>query len=446
MAGVVPVIGHAQVPLPSAIATALDSIPAEPYFSDVALALAATSDAVNVRTATLAAARTALVRAKAGFGVVAELEPSLEFERDLADPSDQGAWASDIDLSVSATYSRDAQAVARANLGVTNAEARLRDQLRDDLQRSLLALSARRLAERGLADAELEAALAEEALMAAAGAGTPAAELLALGVTLELANNAVEREQAALADAMDGAARLGLASAVPVSSSLLQGAASTLGALAPGAVADLGVMLPTVEEHVDARSLAHELALAVVQSSATPFNVLREVEVYGAYETSGFEVEGRAALTGGVPVVGSTLSWTNGVDDVGFVVGIGATLRLTDQTASQAAAAAQAVTAVQAAYASFLDAQVAGEVAARLAAELEFEDFALISLQLQTVQAQLGEARAMNAAERDVQRLVTAHRRAQDASERAWQRYVRSLVSYLGVTDAMWRNSVMEVR
>src|SRR5690606_25788286 len=148
-----------------------------------------------------------------------------------------------------------------------------------------------------------------------------------------------------------------------------------------------------------ARSLAHDLALAVVQSSATPFNVLREVEVYGAYETSGFEVEGRAALTGGVPVVGSTLSWTNGVDDVGFVVGIGATLRLTDQTASQAAAAAQAVTAVQAAYASFLDAQVAGEVAARLAAELEFEDFALISLQLQTVQAQLGEARAMNAAE-----------------------------------------------
>src|SRR5690606_4637091 len=116
------------------------------------------------------------------------------------------------------------------------------------------------------------------------------------------------------------------------------------------------------------------------------------------------------------------------------------------QTASQAAAAAQAVTAAQVAYAAFLDAQVAGEMAARLAAELEFEDFALISLQLQTVEAQLGEARATNAAERDVQRLVTAHRRAQDASARAWQRCVRSLVGYLGVTNAMWRNTVMEVR
>src|SRR5690606_35017369 len=94
------------------------------------------------------------------------------------------------------------------------------------------------------------------------------------------------------------ASGLGLTSAVPLTNALLEGAANGLLALAPAALVELGVAIPTPEEHVGARSLALELALAVAQSNATPFNVLREVEVYGAYETAGFEVEGRAALAG----------------------------------------------------------------------------------------------------------------------------------------------------
>lgn len=442
----VPAAVGAQPAMSAEVSTALALIAAEPYFADLALAFGATSDAVLERTAALAAARMALARAVAGFGVAAEAAPSLEFERDLADPVDQGAWETDIDLSVTASYRRDAVAVARAGLAVTTAEARLRDQLRDDLQRALLALSNARLADRGLADAVLAAEEAERTLAEAEEAGAPADELLALRVAVELATNAVEREAAASAAADEDEARLGLTTAVPIISTLLTGAERVLGDLAPGAITGLGLRVPSPEQHVGARSLAATLALALAQSNATTFNVLHEFEVYGTYETSGFEVEGRAALTGGVPLVGSTLSWTHGEDDVGFVVGVGATLRLDDQTATRAAEAARVVTAAQSAYASFLGGQVAAELAARRAAELEFEDFALTRLQLMSAQAQLEQARAAGSAQREVQRLVTAHRRAQDAAERAWQRYVRSLIGYLGVADAIWRDAVMEGR
>lgn len=442
--------GSAQGALPAEIAAAIALLPAEPYLSDLALALSATSDAVRERTAALDAARSSLRGAVTGFTVAAEANPTLEFERDLADPADLGAWGTDIDLSVTGTYRRDTQAVTRARLAGATAEARLRSQLRDDLQRSLVALSNMRLARRGLEDAVVAAAEAEVALREAESADAAPAELLSLRVAAQLASNAVEREQTALAEAAEGAARLGLASAAPLASTMLTGAGSTLVDLAPTAIAGTGLMVPAPEQHVRAKTLALELALAVGQSNATAFTVLHQIEVYGAYENSGFEVDGRAALSAGVPVIGSTVSWTNGADDIGFVVGVGATLRLSDATGSEAAAAALAVTAAQAAYASFLDAQVLSELAARQAAELEFEDFALTRLQLMNVEAQLEQAleqpRATSATERELQRLVTAHRRAQDAGERAWQRYVRSLVSYLGVVDAMWRTDVMEER
>jgi len=436
--------GLAQGAFPAEISTTMATLPAEPYFSDLALAFGATSAAVLERSAALGAALSTLGRAVAGFSVAAEVSPTLEFERDLADPTDQGAWGTDIDLGVTATYRSDTQAVARARLAAVGAEARLRVQLRDDLQRSLLALSNMRLAERGLADAVVAAGEAEVALREAEVSEAGAEELLSLRIAAALAANAVEREQAALAVATEAAARLGLASAVPTTSTLFTGGDRPLKDLAPTAILGMGVTVPTPEQHVRARTLSLELALAVARSNNSAFTVLRELEVYGDYENAGFEVEGRAALASGVPEIGSTVSWTNGVDDVGFVVGVGATLRLTDATVPDAAAAALAVTAAQAAYGAFLDAQVGDELAAQRAAALEFEDFALTRLQLMTVEAQLEQARATSASDREVQRLASAHRRAQDATERAWQRYVRSLVSYLGVADALWRTAVME--
>lgn len=440
-----PSSGAAQTALPAELASAVSSLPAEPYFGDLALALGATSADVADRAAALGASRAARARAAAGLSFAGEASPIIEFERDLADPTDQGAWGTDIDLSVGVSYRRDAQALARAGLAVTVAEARLNDQARDDLQRSLLALSTMRLAQRDLEDAAQAAAQAAAAVAEAEARGAAAVDLMPLRIAVELASNAVEREQAAVATAADAAARLGLTTAVPPASTLLEDG-RTLGALAPSSLTRTLMTVPTPEQHGRARTLSSELAVAVARANGTPFDVVREIEVYGAYENAGFEIQTRAALATGVPVIGSTLSWTNGSDDVGFVVGVGATLKVTDATAATAAAASQAVSEARALYAAFLDAQVSSELAARRAAEREFEDFALTSLQLMSAQALVSEARAAGASERELQRLATAHRRAQDATERAWQRYVRSLVSYLGVADATWRSVVMEER
>ncbi|HET8984333.1 MAG TPA: hypothetical protein VFN03_01115, partial [Trueperaceae bacterium] len=274
----------------------------------------------------------------------------------------------------------------------------------------------------------------------------------------------VERAQAGAAAAAAAAARLGLGDAArlglgdaaplaggplapgPVTSALLTGASSALGDLSPAAMVAHLVKVPTPEQHSEARLLALRLTLATAESAATAFTVLRELEVYGAYENTGFEVESRVALVTGVPLVGAGVSWTNGEADVGFTVGIGATLRVTDSTGREAAAAAQAVTVAHADYAAFLDAQVAAEFAARRMADLDFEEFGLERLQWRLIESQLAAAEVEDASEREVQRLATALGRAQDATERAWQRYVRSLVSYLGVVDAMWRADVMEER
>jgi hypothetical protein len=428
----------------------LADLPSEPFFTDLAVALGATSDAVRERQAAVVTARTNLARATLGLEVVALAAPTLEFERDLADPADQGAWEPDIDVSLEATYRRDAQAVLRARLALTNAEILLRDQVRADLQRALLALSAERLDARSLSEAESAAAEAATALEAAEASGATAEELLPLQLAAELAANAVERARAEGLASAAAAARLGLGGSAPrsgpLTSALVGSEDHTLDALSPRSIVALLVTVPTPEQHAEARALALRLTLATAQSNATAFSVLRELEVYGAYENTGFEVESRVALVTGVPLVGAGVSWTNGEADVGFTVGIGATLRVTDATGREAAAAARAVTEAHAAYAAFLDAQVAAEAAARSMADLDFEEFGLTRLQWLLAEGQLAAAEAEGASEREVQRLATARERAQDATERAWQRYVRSLVGYLGVVDAMWRADVMEER
>ena len=436
---------HAQTSLATDAATLLVALPAEPYLSDLAVALSATSDAVRERHAAVTTARATLNRVVAGLSVTAQAAPKLEFERDLTDPSDQGAWETDIDVSIDAAYRRDTQAITRARLALATAESRLRDQLRADLQRALLALSAQRLDARSASDAELAAEEALGALRAAEQGGATDDELLTVRITAELALNAVERAHADALAASEAAALLGLAASAPVSSVLVTGPTGTLRDLSPATLHATVLSVPAPEQHSRAQSLLLQMTLASAQANASAFTVLREIEVYGGYENRGFEADGRLALVTGVPLVGAGVSWTNGEDDVGFTVGVGATLRLTDATARDAAAAAQAVTDAQAEYAGFLDAQVAAELAARRAAELEFEEFGLARLQQQLLEDQLA-ANAENVDDRDLQRLNTAARRAQDATERAWQRYVRTLVNYLGIVDATWRADVLEER
>ncbi|HET8984258.1 MAG TPA: hypothetical protein VFN03_00740, partial [Trueperaceae bacterium] len=184
-------MASAQADGPFDTTTLLAGLPSQPYFADLAVALGATSDAVRERQSLVVAARTNLARAIAGFEVVGLAAPTLEFERDLADPTDQGAWETDIDVSIDATYRRDTRAVLRARLALLNAERQLRDQVRADLQRALLALSAARLDARSTAQAQLEAARAQAALTAAQTSGATDQALLQLRVAAELAVNAV---------------------------------------------------------------------------------------------------------------------------------------------------------------------------------------------------------------------------------------------------------------
>jgi hypothetical protein len=442
---------HAQAGQAPDTATLLAALPSTPYATDMATALGATSDAVRERQSAVVAARTNLARAIAGLEVVGLVAPALEFERDLTDPAAQGAWETDVDVSLDATYRRDTRAVLRARLALLNAQTQLRDQVRADLQRALLALSAARLDARSASQAEVAAEQARAALAEAETSGATEPELLQLRVAAELAANAVERAQVEAQAATAVAARLGLGDSAPLagaplSSAFVADGDHTLEGLSPASVVARLVTVPTPELHSEARALAVRLSLATAQANATAFTVLRELELYGAYENTGFEVESRVALVTGVPLVGAGVSWTNGETDVGFTVGIGATLRVSDATGREAAAAAEAVTEAHADYAAFLDAQVAAELAARRMADLEFEEFGLERLQWNLVESQLAAVEAEGAPQREVQRLTTALGRAQDATERAWQRYVRSLVNYLGVVDAMWRADVMEER
>src|SRR5690606_10714915 len=158
---------HAQTSLATDAATLLVAPPAEPYLSDLAVTLSATSDAVRERHAAVTTARTTLNRFVAGLTLTAQAPPTPAFERDPTAPSHQASWETDIDVSVDAAYRRDTQAVTRARLALATAESRLRDQLRADLQRALLALSAQRLDARSASDAELAAEEALGALRAA---------------------------------------------------------------------------------------------------------------------------------------------------------------------------------------------------------------------------------------------------------------------------------------
>lgn len=426
--------------------TAFAIIPAEPHRSDLAIALGATSDAVRERQATLVASRAALARARAGVSVVAQVAPGLEFERDLADPASTGAWETDIDVSLDATYRRDTVAILRARLAVATAEARLRDQLRDDLQRALLALSAERLDARALTAARDEADSARQAVIVAQQDGATEQELLPMRLAAELASVALERAQVEALTAVEARERLGLSGSVPFTSALLSDGPVTLADLSPAALRSTYVTVPTPERHSQATTLSLQFDIATAHANASAFSVLREIELYGAYENAGFEVESRVAMVTGVPLVGVGLSWTNGEDDVGFTVGLGATVRFTDSTNRDAAAATQAVDDARAAYAAFLDAQVDAELTARRAAELDYDEFGLLRLQQQLAEDELAAALAGGASEREIQRLTTVVRRSLDATERAWQRYVRSLVRYLGIVDATWRADVLEER
>lgn len=426
--------------------TAFALIPAEPHRSDFATALGATSDAVRERQATLAASRAALARVRAGVSVVAQAAPGVEYERDLADPASTGTWETDIDVSLDATYRRDTAAILKARLAVATAEARLRDQLRDDLQRALLALSAERLDARAIAAAQAESDSARQAVVLAQQEGATEHELMPVRLAAELAAVALERAHSEALTAAETREQLGLGGSVPFTNAQLTAGPVTLADLSPDALRSAYFTVPTPERHSQATTLSLQFDIATAHATASAFTVLREIELYGAYENAGFEVESRVAMVAGVPLVGAGLSWTNGEDDVGFTVGLGATVRFTDSTNRDAVAATQAVDEARAAYAAFLDAQVAAELAARRAAELDFDEFGLLRLQQQLAEDELTAALAAEASEREIQRLTTAVGRSHDATERAWQRYVRSLVRYLGIVDATWRADVLEER
>jgi hypothetical protein len=88
----------------------------------------------------------------------------------------------------------------------------------------------------------------------------------------------------------------------------------------------------------------------------------------------------------------------------------------------------------RAAQAEFEAAQPAREAEALTMLELAYEELHLLLMASDAAAADLAAARAEG---RDDTRLKTAARRAEDAAERAWQRYVRALFDYLDTTDTV---------
>ncbi len=382
--------------------------------SDLELALGARSQASATRELEVEEAHRALQLAVAGTAVSFSVSPSLDLERDL-DPVGDVEVETDVTVAAQLLYRHDARAIATARLVLTRAEARLRAQRRSDIERALLALSALRLALRVQDDARQAAAELPAQAAASDDAADRAVEIAARTAQLELrqAEEAVLEQRRALAE---------------------------LGILGPGALADVRFALPTAapEAHPQAALLALQLVQARAGLRVAESAFFPTLAVTGRYEDMGFTTTGRLGLSAGRPEVALGVTYSPD-DDRGWLVGVDATFRVRDVDVRSMAAAEAAVTAAERALDDFLTGYRDGESRSLAATEMAEEAFAIAWLTLELARRAAEDATAEDASEADSRRALQALRRADDAAERAWQRYVRTVADHLSVTEGDWR-------
>lgn len=374
---------------------------------DLAIALGARSTAMSEREDELQSARDALVVAVSGMSFTATLSPSATWERDLVPAGSGVEFDADLAVAGQLVYRYDQRALLTARLAVVRAEGRLTAQRRSDVERALLALSSLRLALRTAADAEA-------ALRAARSEDAPENDLLtelelrSAALDLRAAEESVDAQRQALAE---------------------------LGVHAQGALSEIYFAVPQAqpEAHQQVAILRLQLSQAAAAVRAAEFAFLPTVELTGRYEESGVTASGRVALAAGRPEVALGVAYRPD-DDRTWQVGIGATFRVRDTDLRSLAAAEASLLEASAAVEAFLASYDRRSRESLNAVAIAEEGFS-IAMGLLAL-AHEGVARASG--EVEMRRAQQALRRADDAAERAWQRYVRAMGDHLEVADGDW--------
>ncbi|HEX7038995.1 MAG TPA: hypothetical protein VF202_02655 [Trueperaceae bacterium] len=391
---------------------------ADPLREDLALLATRVSDEAALRLAQVQAARDELDLALWDPTVALEASPEAEYELDLL--AGQGGWDAGFEAFLELGAERDEDRLLAARAALAAAEGRYRAQLRADLRQGLLALSQERLARRELADAEAEAAAASAALAEAQAAGATEQELAALEVEAGLADVELERRRLAYRPREALLAELGVA-----------GASASADAYLAGPVPP-GVERASPHREAAALRIAAERADLAVRE--LPFQSLPELEVTASYRDGGFSVGAELGLRRGVPTADARLGWSSGDDDRALRFGVSASLLFSNGSSSRSTLVLAERELALRALAEFEAAQPARERESLALLELAYEELHLLLAARDEAAAALEAALAEG---RDTDRLAAAARRAEDAAERAWQRYVRALFDYLETTDAV---------
>src|SRR5690606_16203821 len=293
------------------------------FLSDLEQAANLTSADTVALAVAVEDARRELAAARRGLGVVGSVTPSAEHERDLA--TGTGDWDIELELELLGEYRYDRADVLKAEIALSRALERWRDQRRDDLRTALLAMSGARLSDLATIEADLDAAEAQAELAEATTEGATAEELRSLSIEAELA--AIEQQRARLErrSVAEALADEGLTEAADAHTT----AQALLGETTSAWLAAPPAPLFTFPQSGLPRTpplglLALRLALAEHELTLTPFEVLRELELYGAYQASGATAGARLALERGVPTAEATLGWELGEDDHALTFGVGA--------------------------------------------------------------------------------------------------------------------------
>jgi len=391
---------------------------ADGFREDLALLAGLVSEGAAARAEQVRTAREELARALRGLTVELEATPEARYALDLA--RGNGGWDAGLEVELGVGAARDEDRVLRAQAALAAAEGRYRAQLRADLRAGLLALSQERLAARTLADAEAAAAEARAAVEEARAAGAGETELAALEVAAGLA--AVELERARLGYRTRDAvlAEIGAPRAAREAGAYL------LGPVPPG--------LSRPEQHRERAALAVAAERADLALRRLPFEHLREVELTADYRDGGFAVEAELGLRRGVPTADATFGWSTSEGAPRLRFGVSARLLFSNGSSARPTLVVAELELALTALAEFDAAQPDREREALRLLELAYEELHLLLLSRDAAEAALEAARAQG---RDTARLEASLRRADDASERAWQRYVRALFDYLETTDAV---------
>jgi len=406
---------------PSGLASAGLSPPADdaPLPADVAAALTARSHAADLRARELAYRREERDRVLAGWHYGASVTPSLDAERDLTDPAGPITWEPDVALDASVTYRYDRVARLDADMAVERAAARLRAQLRSDVELALLTLSRLRVTERAWRTATAE----RDALRTAAGASPPAdliAGGAAAGIDLALATLEVDQAELERDDLLRTLADLGVAAGAPW--------------------CPVTFDLPPLEvaRHPQTRLLELAVAAARARAARAALAPLDEIELHAAYESGGVTVQGRVAWDGGRPEASAGVGWRPD-DDHGWGVGVAARLRFDDAGVAATARAERARHDAEHELAAFGRALELDAALSSRTVDLAWREVALARAARDLAAEAAHDAVPTGAPGAD--RAVRAVHRAEDTLERAWQGYVRAVADHLDLLDVAWPTS-----